>query len=107
MMNITRTYEELQQENDRLRVMLAKGKGDCMFCGLPAEDISKCASGFPGCARMDEMLNSIDSAKDDFIEQLRYCLRAIIKVTNSDEPLIAALFRIQRLAENALNWPRP
>jgi len=46
----------LQQENDTLRAIIAKGPMDCVYCGLPATDMSKCASGFPGCARADDML---------------------------------------------------
>lgn len=47
---------EIRHENDVLRGLLAKGEKDCVYCGLPAADISKCRSGFPGCARMDDMM---------------------------------------------------
>lgn len=43
-------------ENDVLRGLLAKGDKDCVYCGLPAAEISKCLSGFPGCSRMDDMM---------------------------------------------------
>jgi len=45
-------------ENDLLRGLLAKGEKDCVYCGLPAADISKCRSGFPGCARMDDIMGA-------------------------------------------------
>lgn len=45
-----------QIENDLLRGLLAKGGKDCIYCGLPAADIAKCKSGFPGCARMDDIM---------------------------------------------------
>jgi hypothetical protein len=46
----------LEAENENLRGLLAKGLGACVYCQLPAEDISKCQSGFPGCARMDDIV---------------------------------------------------
>ena len=49
-------FEAVKAENDKLRGLLAKGKDDCIYCGLPAEDIAKCASGFPGCGRMDDIM---------------------------------------------------
>lgn len=45
-------------ENNKLRGLLAKGQGDCEYCQLPAKDIAKCRSGFPGCARMDDIINA-------------------------------------------------
>ena len=48
----------LRAENDKLRGLLAKGGKDCAYCGLPAEDIARCASGFPGCARMDDIMQA-------------------------------------------------
>lgn len=47
-----------ETENDKLRGLLAQGKGDCVYCGLPAAEIAKCPSGFPGCARMDDIVNA-------------------------------------------------
>ena len=47
---------DLQRENDILRAMIAKGPMDCVYCGLPAADMNKCASGFPGCGRADDMM---------------------------------------------------
>jgi hypothetical protein len=49
---------ELRTENNKLRGLLAAGKGDCAYCGLPAADIAKCLHGFPGCARMDDIVNA-------------------------------------------------
>ena len=47
---------QLRAENDKLRALLAKGGGACVYCGLPAADIAKCARGFPGCGRMDDIV---------------------------------------------------
>ena len=51
-----RSPMDLQRENDTLRAMIAKGPMDCVYCGLPAADMNKCASGFPGCGRADDMM---------------------------------------------------
>lgn len=48
--------EELRAENDRLRWLLAKGSDPCVYCGLSKKDMAKCASGFPGCARADDLM---------------------------------------------------
>jgi hypothetical protein len=62
--------DSLKEENNKLRAILAAGKGDCVYCGLPAADIAKCLHGFPGCARMDDMVNAVETAKDDKIREL-------------------------------------
>jgi hypothetical protein len=50
--------DSLKEENNKLRGLLAAGQGDCVYCGLPAADIAKCPHGFPGCARMDDIVNA-------------------------------------------------
>ena len=41
-----------EKENDKLRGILAQGKGDCVYCGLPAaRTYAKVLHGFPGCDR--------------------------------------------------------
>jgi len=62
------------QENDKLRALLAQGQGDCIYCNLPAVDIAKCASGFPGCGRMDDIMNAQETEKDEQISHLRMSL---------------------------------
>lgn len=51
---------DLETENNKLRSMLAKSSADCPYCGLPAADIARCAHGFPGCGRADDMLIESD-----------------------------------------------
>lgn len=46
---------ELERENNSLRKYLATSKADCPYCGLPAADMAKCAHGFPGCGRADDL----------------------------------------------------
>lgn len=62
--NLTVSNQELLTENDKLRGLLAAGQGDCVYCGLPAADIAKCPHGFPGCTRMDDIVNAPESEKD-------------------------------------------
>lgn len=47
---------QLRKENNILRTLAANGNADCPYCGLPAADMAQCKSGFPGCARADDML---------------------------------------------------
>lgn len=48
----------LMAENDTLRGLLGNSALPCPYCGLAAEDQSKCARGFPGCARADDQMLS-------------------------------------------------
>jgi len=63
-----------KEENNKLRGLLAAGKGDCVYCGLPAADIAKCPHGFLGCARMDDIVNAPETPKDEEIIRLRFLL---------------------------------
>ena len=64
---MSRSYDEVVRENDRLRYILAKSNEPCLYCGLAASDMAKCAGGFPGCGRMDDMLVGWDVTKTDEI----------------------------------------
>lgn len=44
----------LREENTKLRVLLAKSNLACVYCGK--KEMSQCPSGFPGCARMDDLM---------------------------------------------------
>lgn len=48
---------DLEAENNSLRKSLAKSNADCPYCGLSAAEMSKCAHGFPGCGRADDMMS--------------------------------------------------
>jgi hypothetical protein len=56
-------------ENDTLRGLLAKGQGPCVYCQLPAEEIAKCKSGFPGCGRMDDIMCAINTERENQLEE--------------------------------------
>ena len=73
-----------EAENNKLRGLLAKGQGDCVYCGLPAADIAKCPSGFPGCARMDDIVNKEETAVEMENTNLR------VHVLNLTEALMVA-----------------
>lgn len=47
--------DQIVAENTRLRAALAMSDQPCAYCILPADEIAKCESGFPGCARADDM----------------------------------------------------
>lgn len=44
----------LREENSKLRLLLAKSNLACVYCGK--KEMSECPSGFPGCARMDDLM---------------------------------------------------
>jgi hypothetical protein len=46
---------DLTAENTRIRAALAQSKDACVYCQLPADEMAKCSSGFPGCARADDL----------------------------------------------------
>ncbi|WP_197689302.1 hypothetical protein [Bradyrhizobium erythrophlei] len=48
--------QETEAENVRLRAALARSKDPCVYCSLPAEELFKCNSGFPGCSRADDVM---------------------------------------------------
>jgi regulator of replication initiation timing len=65
--------DTLRAENSTIKSVLSLVPGKCLYCGL--EDIAKCPSGFPGCARADDMLCGEDEASRRLIEE-RDALRA-------------------------------
>jgi hypothetical protein len=51
---MTDELKALREENSKLRVLLAKSNLACIYCGR--KEMSECPSGFPGCARMDDLM---------------------------------------------------
>lgn len=48
--------KEQRAENDTLKGILAKSNLPCIYCQLPADRMAECKSGFPGCARADDIM---------------------------------------------------
>ena len=63
-------YEALSAENDKLRVLLATSNANCAFCGLPAAEMAKCANGFPGCSRADDMILCVHPTRQDLLDEV-------------------------------------
>lgn len=57
-LKILADLERLEKENDVLRGIIANSKIDCIYCGLKKSAMAECASGFPGCARLDDITNA-------------------------------------------------
>lgn len=49
-------WSALTAENKLLRAALANSELPCVYCSLPASDMAKCESGFPGCERAEDAL---------------------------------------------------
>lgn len=61
-----------EAENDALRRVLATSAADCVYCGLAAVDMGACRSGFPGCARADDLLIDESAERvDDLLESVQ------------------------------------
>lgn len=60
-----RKTKEVLEENDKLRGLVAVSDLPCVYCALPSADMGKCASGFPGCGRADDMM-----LNDDYMNSL-------------------------------------
>lgn len=54
LLEVQAKLEISEKENRKLRYIIAKTNIPCLYCGLL--DMSKCKSGFPGCARMDDIM---------------------------------------------------
>lgn len=57
---LTQKVNDLAAENDRMRALLAYGSDPCVYCRLPKAEMAKCAHGFPGCGRADDMAATDD-----------------------------------------------
>lgn len=54
--HLTAQLAASQSENTKLRAALAVSKDPCIYCQLPADEMAKCQSGFPGCGRADDIV---------------------------------------------------
>lgn len=85
--------EALGRENNTIKMILAKQAIPCLYCGL--EDMSKCAKGFPGCAKADDLICGEEEHGRYLIktmEALREALETALKyleARNLGEPALA------------------
>ena len=97
--------KRLSKENDLLRSALSHSKDPCIYCGLAADQLAQCCSGFPGCDRADDMVNCPElgaslTLKDaeQRVKKLEAALIDILKVPRSEASWGIALV----IARNAL-----
>lgn len=83
---LERELNEATTENTRLRAALATSKDPCTYCQLPKEEMAKCRSGFPGCARADDLMGCPE-------------LGAALEVDRIERELDEARTRIKELAD--------
>lgn len=77
---LERERDVARRENDILRGVLSRAALPCVYCGL--EDMAKCASGFPGCARADDMICGGEEVAMRMAMQnrsMRKCLESILE----------------------------
>lgn len=48
--------DDVLEENTKLRGLLAVADIPCIYCKLPKANIKLCPRGFPGCGRMDDLI---------------------------------------------------
>lgn len=70
LLDLSNMYDAALKENSQLRLLLATSNAKCAYCGLPAEEMAKCASGFPGCARGDDMLLDGTPTRQELVAEL-------------------------------------
>lgn len=68
----------LRDENTRLRAALAVSKDPCIYCTLPADQIMRCSSGFPGCARTDDIASGCREFGASM--DLHYCKERVLQL---------------------------
>jgi len=76
--------EQLRKENDVLRALLPALKAPCVYCGLT--DISKCRSGFPGCAQADDMMCGDDAVLSRLLHENRALKKSCLLWQSSGTP---------------------
>lgn len=80
---VKQELENLRRENNIIKTILSKAQIPCIYCGL--DDMSKCKSGFPGCAKADDLICGEDEVFKRVCEerdQLRAELEQVRKELN-------------------------
>jgi hypothetical protein len=73
-------FAQAETENIRLRAALAMSKDPCVYCQYPLEEMAKCPSGFPGCARADDMMGCPEMGAAATLHTLRGDLKQITEM---------------------------
>lgn len=98
-MTIDEELVRLRKENDALRKIVAESSMDCIYCGLSRDDMNRCRSGFPGCARADDMLAEASSL-NDLLERNRLlssiALSAVALKMNLEHGFTPSLYALER-----------
>lgn len=68
---LERELTEAAAENTRIRAALASSKDPCVYCQLPKDEMTKCRSGFPGCARADDLIGCPELGASFHAEELQ------------------------------------
>ena len=76
---LERELSEATAENTRLRAALASSKDPCLYCQLPKGEMAKCRSGFPGCARADDLMGCPELGAALEVERLKLELASVTK----------------------------
>jgi len=62
---LERERDAARKENDFMRLRLAESDKACAYCDLPKAEMGRCASGFPGCARADDLFQCDELTRRD------------------------------------------
>lgn len=68
---------EARKENDFMRLRLAESDKDCVYCDLPKAEMGRCASGFPGCARSDDLFHCAELTRRDAKQRREGAIEAL------------------------------
>ncbi len=80
---LERELREVQSENIRLRAALANSNGACVYCTLPREQWAECRSGFPGCARADDVMGCPELGAALELQEAKAQIRLLIAERDS------------------------
>ena len=70
LLDTAERVEAVTIENTRLRAALAHSDQPCVYCSLPADELAKCKSGFPGCGRADDALGCPELGASMRVEEM-------------------------------------
>lgn len=90
---------EKVRENDHLRGLVGNLKIPCVYCGL--ENMGECRSGFPGCARADDIMIGEDAFIRGLSEKAKRYEDALTKIKNWRRHAEVAAFAQEILDGNA------